>query len=305
MRTILIILLAVFVYACDRADGPRPAARSGGSDGGGLAASYERNFLLLSRQENSPVVAVLDFSAVEAPESVRRSAAAWLLRDGGWQRLIELEWDDEPIREPWRLVPHADLRVLVGDGGEIEALVHRADSTGFRLLPSPAVTEWSTGDAAQFWLRRGELRLDDRSIMGVLLDLQTGAPVEQRGRTEVAFLTDGQSSHLVLVAGGDGRTSARLFSDSEEHVWEDVSLVPLDMRPTEVADQVATADTRTDEGWRIQDAKGGLKGELRPTGEPLVTERSAEGFGTFVVDGWIEARGQRRPIFGVVRRELE
>lgn len=314
MKRVMLGLLVAFVYACGGSEGPRSTTGSGGAQGSGEAASYARNFILLSRQADAPVAAVLDFTADENSDSIHRSAAAWLLTDGAWRRLLQASWQTEPVREPWRLVPHEELRLLVGDRGEIEALVHRADSTGFRLVPSVAVAEWSAGDAAQFRLRRGELRLQDRSIVGVLLDLQTGARAAGAATADVAFLTDGEGAHLILAENGTGSISARLFRDAEELVWEELKLTPLAAEVSPGAEgavhEVADAEARTAghaDGWRIAGTSDDFAGELRATGDSLDTPAAGAGAGvqTVVVDGWIEARGERRTVFGVVRRGRE
>ncbi|HEX7117613.1 MAG TPA: hypothetical protein VF212_02415 [Longimicrobiales bacterium] len=299
MRAI-ILLFILSIAACDRAEGPGAATESGRPLGDGTTASYDRSFLLLSLQAESPVAAAIEFSAVEAPGAIRRMAGAWLARDGSWTGLLEQAWEASPIREPWRLVPHGPLRLVVGEGDEIEAVIHRADSTGFRLEPSAALAEWGVGDAVQLRLRRGTLSLGRESFVGLVLDLQTGTPVAQPDGTAVAFVTDDAGASLVVARGADGRTFAWLHRDAETLSWESVSLAPI-------AAEAGAADAPP-AGWRIAASTGDLTGELRTDGEPVVMRSPADSTGgarTLMVDGWIEARGDRRDVFGLFRHGLE
>ncbi|HEX6938911.1 MAG TPA: hypothetical protein VF158_05825 [Longimicrobiales bacterium] len=297
MRAI-ILLLVLILTSCDRAEGPDAATVSGGPRGDDTVASYDRSFLLLSLRADTPVAAVLEFSAVEGPGAIRRTAGAWLARDGTWVRLLEQAWDAAPMREPWRLVPHGPFRLVAGEGDEIEALIHRADSTGFRFEPSAALAEWGVGDAVQLRLRRGALDLGRESFVGIVLDLQTGAPVTQAGEAEVAFVTDGMRSNLIVARGVDGRTAAWLRREAETLSWEAVTLARIG------GGAARGEPTR----WRITEPTGDLSGELRVEGEPVTIQDTASAAGGargVLVRGWIEARGERRDVFGLLRYGLE
>lgn len=299
MRTILLLVL-LLLAACDRSERPGAAATNGRSGREGTAATYDRSFLLLSLRADTPVAAALEFTAVEGPTVIRRTAGAWLARDRTWMELLDQAWETEPMREPWRLVPHGPLRLVVGEGNEIEALIHRAESTGFRLEPSPPLAEWGAGDAVQLRLRRGTLSLGRESFVGLLLDLQTGAPLTQPGEAEVVFVTDGQSASLVVARGADGRTGAWLRRDTEALEWDRVTLTPI---PAEGAGPGAAPG-----GWRIAEPTGSLLGELDIQGEPVTVQDPtglAGGTRTFMVRGWISVRGDRRDVFGLLRLGLE
>src|SRR5690554_2305322 len=115
MRTIILLVLLLLV-ACDRSERPGSAATNSRSGREGTAATYDRSFLLLSLRADTPVAAALEFTAVEGPTVIRRTAGAWLARDRTWMELLEQAWETEPMREPWRLVPHGPLRLVVGEG---------------------------------------------------------------------------------------------------------------------------------------------------------------------------------------------
>src|SRR5690606_5390222 len=299
MRTIILLML-VLLAACDRSERQGAAATSGRSGGESVGATYDRSFLLLSLRADTPVAAALKFTAVDGGTAIRRSAGAWLARDGAWARLLEQAWQTEPMREPWRLVPHGPFRLVVGEGSEIEALIHRADSTGFRLEPSSPLAEWGAGDGVQLRLRRGTLSLGRESLVGLLLDVQTGAPLAQSPETEVAFVTDRQSRSLVVAKGVDGRTGAWLRSETESLDWDRVTVTPIP------ADGAVPGDPPS--GWRIAEPTGALMGELYAAGEPFtfcVPVWVSGGWRLVLVWGWGCVRGYRRDVFGVLRHGVE
>ena len=299
MRTIILFLLLLLV-ACDRSERQGATPPDGRSGGAGVTATYDRSFLLLSLRADTPVAAALEFTTVEGPTSIRRTADAWLARNRTWLKLLEQAWETEPIREPWRLVPHGPFRLVVGEGNEIEALIHRDDSTGFRLEPAEPLAEWGAGDGVQLRLRRGTLSLGRESFVGLLLDLQTGAPITQPGGTEVVFVTDGQRRSLVVARSADGRGGAWLRGDTESVDWDRVTITPI---PAE-----GSGPGTPPAGWRVSEPTGALAGEFYAEGEPITVRYPsgvARGSRTIMVRGWVSVRGDRRDVFGLLRHGLE
>lgn len=311
MRITALFLLLVTLAACDRAPAPDTATGSAGAASGSTPAAYDRSFLLLSDRGDAQFAAVVDYAALARPDSVDRAAGAWLLRGGAWDRLLALRWTGEPIRDAWRLVPHGPFRLIVGDAGDVAALVHRSDSTGFRLVPAPIVAEWTLGETAQLRLRQGELRLRTDTIIGPMLDLQIGIPISGEGRIETMFLTNGEGMHVVLARSGTQPAIVRLFRRQESLDWDGVSVTRLPTGATDRGSPAAAArgsgadGSASAPGWRIE-ATGDLSGELRAAGAELSIARPETGDSdvrVVVIRGWIEARGERHTVFGVLRTE--
>lgn len=296
MPTFALILLLGLLAACDRAE--KPAATTDGAAGAEATlypASYSRRLVFLAGGEGAPVAAIFDFTTQTEPKAVHRTARAWLGRSDGWDPLLEAAWGGEPMREPWRLVPHGPLRLVVGDGDEIEALVHRAEPDSFRLIPAAARGDWSPNPAAQLLLRGADLTVRGERFTGILLESQVGAP-PQAGSTAVeAFVTDGADQHLVVAAGPGGSPIAWLRQGEETLTWEAVSL--------------AAPASGSAPAWLLEEPLGTLHGEFRTVGEGLAFAPQVDSLaGTenlHLIRGWIRVRGQRRPVFGVVVRRGE
>src|SRR5690606_969398 len=176
MLRLLLLILLIAAHACDR------PARDAAMDGAGVEAdslaarppaAYERRMLFLAGPAARPVGALFDFATLHHGAGLRRAARAWVGRTDGWDSIFVATWDTEPVRVPWLLVPHRAFRLLVGDDGEIEALVHRGDRE-LRLVPAPHFASWSRGRGAQLLLRSAQLVRDGTSTPGVVLDVQLG-----------------------------------------------------------------------------------------------------------------------------------
>ena len=283
MRKIIPILILGLFAACGDGTG------LGGAGGGARAskrvaeASYGRHLVFVSGSAEAPRAAVFDFAILLASDSIYRTARVWLGQPEGWTRLFDSEWSDAPMREPWRLVPHGPLRLVVDDAGEIDALLLRTDSL-LRLSTMPPRGEWSPTEALRFRVRQAGLDIGGEALAGVLLDVHAGAEGAMEGAPGKLFVTDG-SGLLLVVSDADG-SPAWLRSGAREETFDSVSVAPLDS---------VGAD-----GWRIDAPGGGLSGEIVIVGTPLGATGTSSGIG--LVRGWLEVRGERRDIFGVARR---
>jgi hypothetical protein len=297
MRSLPLLVLTGFALACNRSDPPQVKAERPRADAEGAVVAYARRFLFLSGREAAPGAVVLNFETLSAPLAIKRQAGAWRARDGKWEGLLDLAWSEEPIREPWRLVPHGPLRLIADERGEVEALLSRAEKGAFRLAPALLLGEWSLDDAAQYRVRRAELRLGSgQPLAGVLFDAQSGAPgARGTGPSTELFLTDGGELHLILNAPDSASGQLWIRDGERAEVREGVAL--------------ARDSTRANGPIRIEAAGGGLKGEFTLPGEVLALprpraagEEDASPGALHLVRGWIELGGKRRTLFGVLRR---
>jgi len=294
MPVVLLLLLSGWLVACDRAGAPAGELDSGRPDPARPAAVYGRRFLFLAGREAEPVAVVLDFATLDQAAAERRSASAWRARGDRWEPIFELDWAGEPVREPWRLLPHGPFRVLVDEGGEIESLRSRGVDPAFRLEPMEVVGAWARGDVASYRLLRATVELGGERHEGLLVDGRiAGAPPGSAAPGE-AVVTDGDALRLILPTDTVGPAIAWNGSGDPAGAWDAVSLV---------VDSVTTGSAPT--GWRIEEPAGELRGELRPAGAALpLTPLGGAAWSPselLVVRGWIELRGERRPVFGVLR----
>lgn len=283
MRTIIPILVVGLLAACG--DVRVPGGGGGGASRRVAEASYGRHFVFVSGSADAPRAAVFDFVTLLASDSVHRSARVWVGDPAGWTRLHDSEWSDAPMREPWRLVPHGPLRLVVDDAGEVDALLLRTNEQ-LSLTTMPPRGEWSPTEALSFRVRQAGLDIGGEALAGVVLDVHAGvegAMAEVPGRL---FMTDG--SGLLLVVAETGASPAWLRDGAREETFDSVTVAPLEGGVV---------------GWRIAAPSGGLAGEVVVVGTPLAATDRGEGIG--LVRGWIEVRGERRDVFGVARRGRE
>jgi hypothetical protein len=315
LRLLLVLLLGCLLPACDRLKSyvERYSAKTL-EDGEPVSSPghYERRFLFLDGQEN-PNAAVFDFTAtVDSAGHAQRTARVWLGRAGQWESLVDTIWETPPMREPWRLVPHGPLRLIVGQADTLEALVYRDANRELRLVPGEQLAQWQGTAGTEIGLHRAELHIEKNRISGILFDLQFGSngfPAPSAIPTHsaadslappagpyeaLAFLSDGKELDVMLVSDTSGLLAwVRQGKTAEK--WDGAGLEPLGQPRGE-----------SSTSWRLTSPQGALRGELRASGQPQplpwprFTETNAPNY--YPVRGWITVRGKRTSVSGLVRQ---
>jgi hypothetical protein len=281
--------------------------------------------IFVGGREATPAIVVFDHMVLSGPTAVERSAAFWHSGAESWQPLLDLQWTDLPIREPWRLIPHGSFRILVDDTGEVEALHGEGEQGAFYLSAVGRLGGWSPDEPPHYQLHLGEWNLAGDSVAGLLVDIQPSARAAHAAPEPVPtelFLTDGAQFHLIasLPAGAPPSAPGELWLQRGERTetMEGV-LLAKDTLPDVVA-------------WRIDARSGELQGEIQGLGAPLelgrgelpshgaalgdngadgsagpegdggLNSRARESATLQTVRGWIQIRGERKTIFGVLRR---
>lgn len=324
MRIFILFLLLGVITACDRGNGPDTDSRQTAESAPTVA--YTRRMIFVGGRVADPAIVVFDHLALAGPTAVERRAGFWRATGEDWEPLLDLKWADDPIREPWRLVPHGPFRFLVDDAGEVEALLIRGDTKRFRLAPLGRIGTWNPDDLPFVRFQLGELVIDADSSTGLLVDLQPGAATEEN---------DSALSELVLTDGADLHLVVRSPDDRTGELW----LQRAERSETMTGIVLTPTDSAGIESWRIDSMLSEIAGQLNPAGSPLElryetnlgglvaaaedAETDSRTPGTFraadsatlpaaestpgpaliqVVRGWIEVRGERRTVFGVMRR---
>lgn len=283
----------------------------------GPTAAYNRRLVFLGPGAELPVAAVFDFTALSDSLGVRRGVRARLVDGARWQPLLDAGWVMESMREPWRLVPHGRLTLVVGETGDVSSLMVR-DSTTTRLQLGATLAEHSPDVGTQLLLRSARLAVDDESVPGVLLDAQLGRAVspERVARTTTtaddtaavvsptaiarpgaeALLLNNGGYYTVLTTAAAGAL-AWVRNAGRDDIRTGVRLEPTAWSTAEDGVQIPTA-------WRIVSADGELAGELTTESSDRITlDDTAElqSLAYVLVTGWIEDRTVRRNVFGLVR----
>jgi hypothetical protein len=86
---------------------------------------FDREFLFIS-DSVAPLVAVPWFFRARAQVGgVLSERFAWVQRAGAWESLLRESTAGPPSRTPWRILPEGPLRLVVGQGDVVEALLFR------------------------------------------------------------------------------------------------------------------------------------------------------------------------------------
>ena len=157
-------------------DDEDPAAEPAAGPDFGPTAAYERRMVFLGPGEQLPTAAVFDFSSLSDSTGIHRGVRARVVDGNEWLRIMDAGWELEPMRQPWRLVPHGSLRLMVNEGGEVTSLEVRRDSPVV-LEPGSIIAEHAPDAGTQLILRQGRLVLDDQPLSGILLDAQIARAV--------------------------------------------------------------------------------------------------------------------------------
>ena len=321
----VLLALAVAPVACEGGapwDKEDPAAEPAAGPDLGPTAAYDRRLVFLGPGEQLPTAAVFDFSSLSDSTGIQRGARARVVDGSEWLRVLDAGWQMEPMRQPWRLVPHGPLRIMVNDGGEITSLEVRQD-TAVRLEPGPIIAEHAPDAGTQLVLRQGRLVLDDQPLSGILLDAQiaraitdttaagaaeagvdtlasdTAAAVTPTARPGAeALLLDNSGYYLVLADAGSG-SMAWIHSGGRDEVLRGARLVPTSGEST----GAPTADAPVPEDWQLLSAAGDTLGQLstEATDRSDLAAGDAATLGYALVSGWVEEREVRREVFGLVR----
>lgn len=288
----------------------------------GPTAVYGRRLIFMGPGERLPTAAIFDFTTLSDSVSVQRGVRARVLLDEEWTSLMDVGWIMEPMREPWRVVPGGDLRVVVSDAGEFSSIAYRGEPA-VRLQRGGLLAESSPDAGTQFLLRQATLAVDGETVRGILLDSQVGRAVDpaEVGPSPVpptdgpaarddgkvtpiarpgveAFLVNTSGYYVVFASSADG-----------EVAW--VSYAGMDdLQRGGVLEPTAWSEEDGDEGtdrqptqWRIG-GPGQLTGELSAVVTDIVPLPEQDGVSTLgytLVSGWVGDDGVRRDVFGLVR----
>lgn len=318
--SMLAILVAAAAPACEngRPGADRPESVAEPVDFGPTAA-YERRVVFLGPGQRLPTAVIMDFAALSDSLGVRRGVRVRVADGSEWTRLLDAGWDMERMREPWRLVPHGPLALIVGDAGELTAFVVRGD-TEIRLEPGSVLAEHAPDRGTQLMLRQARVAVGAELVHGIMLDAQMGRTLEPAAARDPINRADPDAG----TAGDDDATptarpgSEALLVDNAGYylVFATTSAGQLGWVHSEGRDDELRGTrlravgweedeegTRVPNGWEIV-GPGDLAGELVAEvvdGVNVTGAADVEGIGYAIVSGWVAYRGVRRDVFGIIR----
>ena len=203
--------------------------------------SYERNIIFLTPREDSVLLVPWLTSARTVPGSVRRSARGFLARGGTGERFSAEEWETEPTRTPWRLLPRKGMRFVVGEHDAIEQIFYEEGPRQLQVGLGEPIVEWSGPRGETFRILEGTLVLASTRVAGLVLDMTRALRAQDRFSGEWGVVVSGDSLQVALHAPQgvkDGPTPpVRIWArrDEEEIQWPEVTVTWSERRAFERA----------------------------------------------------------------------
>jgi hypothetical protein len=274
----------------------------------GALYRYHREYVFVSARGESPLVVPLAFRATDRGSELERGARGWLARGGTWDRFLDESGITSRAGGVWRVVPQGDLRITAGGPAELETIRFQRGERRLRIEFENPITAWNQGGDTRFRLLAGRLSIGAETLSGPMLEilrvertLEDGWPAGQD--FDAMFLTSGDSIQVVLaerLGGSEGEAGyAWTRSASGEREWDRAEIRWLEMRPY----QEARRDIPRRWSFRIPSAD--LEGEVEAAGFDALLGPERAGRRAvevrFTVQGWVEMRGERRSVTGMVR----
>jgi hypothetical protein len=313
-RALRILLAAGFAAACDpqgssadRAGGARPPALPDTASEPlvDVPTVYGTHFLLLSTEGATPVGLALHLVARAEPARLLRDHRGWLWRGTEWTPVAWDRVEEAPTRRPWRIFPASNLKLIVGEQGEVTELIARSTGGRVTLRPGPVLDRWEDADAARRQIRQAMLQLAGAPLPAILLEEQVARP-----RASIPPPFRGHDSAVLRLGGGDflilshtrdpegyGRSFAWSSLGGVQRRWDRVEIQALErMNDTTVGRVVPVR-------WQITIPEPGITGELTAQSSraaPYSDAPASPVHLAYRVSGWIEADGRRRDAAGLL-----
>ncbi len=260
--------------------------------GAAVGTTYRRTFAFMDVSTDSSLFVPWDFvNRVEA-DGIARAIRGWLGRSGEWRMFVEEDWSTEPVRAPWRIVPHGSARMLVGMGGAVQELYFRDAVRDVAVRPGGVVAEWNERPGETYRLLTGTAVLGGAETEGLLLDAFTARATETDDLTEIALLAASDGYRMIIANSAEtDRHRAWARRHCETWSWPDVELAWQETRTFERARREVPVT------WQLEARDPGIAGEFEAVSSHQHsmpgsdTLRSA--MGVYEIGGFVEMEAER------------
>lgn len=220
---------------------------------------YERHLAFFALEDESPLVVAWSFSASTREEAVDRDARIWLARGGVWDAFFQSSWETPPVREPWRIIPHEGIRIIVAERDALTALLYRSAGRELEMWLGETVAGWSSRPGELVQVREAATILSENALAGTLVDISFARQASDAMPENWALLVS-EDIHVFLRGPFDaaadstfqgwGRLRARNFD------WPGVTVTGTRSRAFEPARRDVPV------AWRFQSPDADLTGRI-------------------------------------------
>ncbi len=282
-----------------------PAARAV-TPGNFRGRIYERNFVFTTLTADSTFLVPWLMSARTRPGGVDRHARGSLARGTAWEAFYDATWTTPPTRVPWRILPHANLRLVVGEGDAVEQILFSEGPRQLELeLSGDPLIEWTGVRGQTYRLIDAAIYISDRRVGGMALDMARVHGADAPAEGDWAFLVSGDSLQVVLEnpsgaspgTPGACRGWARL--DFRDLQWPSLTIDWAEVRAFQPARQDVPVS------WTITSLEDDVEGVLQVQSAQI---QAGDGPGPllpvdalFLVSGTLQVEGGAYPVRGLFR----
>lgn len=200
---------------------------------------FERSIVFLSVRGDSLLMVPWLVTARTLPGGVRREVRGLLARAGAWEAFFTDSWETPPTRIPWRIIPHGQLRLVVGEDDSVQEILFDEGPRQLEVALGEPLAQWSGQQGETVRLLNGSVVLADTRVPGLVMDLSRGRAAREGPGGDWAVLVDGESLRLVLHAAQlvqpgmpDAFSSWALVGDTEME-WPSVTVTWTETRAFE------------------------------------------------------------------------
>ena len=305
LRLVVLFLAWCGTAACD-AD-PPPAVIDGADTVAAAppAPVYTHELLFVGEITDTPLVAPFLFQTADLGAEHRRSIRGWLGLGGTWDAFLDERWTAPAVGSVWQILPHGELRITANEAGEVDGILFQREARRLRLWLGRSSSEWIATENARYRVRESEIQLGDRVVPGAVLEVQRlrREGSEERGATDVVFLSSDRLLRLLIVNGATGTPENDISlgwtsTAAAEEVWDQARARWIEVRALELARRDIPLR------WSYAIPGAGIRGEVEALGyEAVLGEEEGERREVEVwysVEGNAEIDGETRRVFGTV-----
>ncbi len=313
--TLATLVCVTWIVGCGPDRGP--SAEAGGEPGalselGGatptITTEYNTSLHFIPIEGGSGQGLSLQFANTASSATLSRRYAGWLLSGSRWRSVLDLADEDEPVREPWRLLPADSLRMTVTADGDTDALLLGSGPVRYALEFGNLLDAWE--DRAGTWheIREATWTQQGRRARGILVLHRFAVPRPQLpavfGPYERAILHSADGAILVLFSTREpevyGDAFAWMYADGLTRRW-----TAVETRTVEVVNSSQLRRNVPIRTWfRIPepDIRGEFSAIERQYNELTVASGPKPYNSLQRVRGWIEFAGERRTVEGLLEQ---
>ena len=203
--------LAIVVAGCAGGEPEAPAqgdAAAGGALADSLHRTYERSFVFSTLVGDSVFLQPWLMKTTVTGDVAQHHTRGLLARSGTWESFYSETWSGPTPRPPTRLLPHENMRLVVGDAGEIVGIVFQEEARQLEIALGSVLMEWVAPWGQTIRLIDASLYLLGQRVPGMALDVARAYDARETRPGDWAFLTSGDSLQVVLAAPPQGRSRA-------------------------------------------------------------------------------------------------